>query len=102
MAGFVVIDTPGHAPGHIVFWREQDRVLVLGDVLTHSNELGRVRLAEPRRMFTPDPALNRESVCKLARLQPEIICFGHGPPLRDGGKLMQFIAQLQSEQEQFQ
>ncbi|MFM9139952.1 MAG: MBL fold metallo-hydrolase, partial [Solirubrobacterales bacterium] len=24
-AGFVVIDTPGHSPGHVSFWREEDR-----------------------------------------------------------------------------
>ena len=94
VAGFVVLEVPGHAPGHIAFWRAEDRVLVLGDVLTNSSEAGRVRLAEPRRIYTPDPALNRRSAWKLAQLQPEIICFGHGPPLQDGGQFQEFVAQL--------
>ena len=33
VAGFRVIDVPGHSAGHVAFWRESDRVLVLGDVL---------------------------------------------------------------------
>ena len=33
VAGFTVLETPGHAPGHVAFWREADRVLILGDVL---------------------------------------------------------------------
>ncbi len=35
VAGFVVLDVPGHSPGHIAFWRAEDRVLILGDVLTN-------------------------------------------------------------------
>lgn len=94
VAGFRVIDTPGHAPSHIAFWRESDRLLIMGDVLTHANELGRVRLSEPRPSYTVDPVLNRESARKLARLNPEIICFGHGPVLRNGRQFQEFIAQL--------
>lgn len=33
VAGFLVLEVPGHARGHLAFWREQDRVLVLGDVV---------------------------------------------------------------------
>ena len=32
VAGFVVLDVPGHSPGHIALWRESDRTLVCGDV----------------------------------------------------------------------
>ena len=31
-AGFTVLDTPGHSPGHVSFWREADRTLICGDV----------------------------------------------------------------------
>ena len=34
VAGFTVLETPGHTPGHLSFWRERDRVLIVGDVLT--------------------------------------------------------------------
>ena len=39
VAGFRVLETPGHSPGHVAYWREGDRVLVLGDVLTNVNVL---------------------------------------------------------------
>ncbi len=94
VAGFTVIDAPGHAPAHIALWRESDRLLILGDVLTHANELGWVRLSEPRPGYTVDPALNRESARKLAALNPEIICFGHGPVLQNGRQFQEFITQL--------
>jgi len=29
VAGFTLLETPGHSPGHVAFWRESDRVLVL-------------------------------------------------------------------------
>ena len=59
-AAFTVIETPGHTVGHVSFWREDDRVLVLGDVLSNLNIWnGRTMLCEPQRIFTLDPARNR-------------------------------------------
>lgn len=94
VGGFTVIETPGHAPGHISFWRESDRTLVLGDVLFNSNPLGQVGLREPPTIFTLDPALNRDSARKLAELRPKLICFGHGPPLKESQNLVAFVSQL--------
>jgi hydroxyacylglutathione hydrolase len=95
VAGFAVLETPGHSPGHLAYWRESDRVLVLGDVLTNVNVLtGRPGLHEPLRAFTPDPARNRASARRLAALRPALVCFGHGPPLRDPGRLAEFAAGL--------
>ena len=39
VSDFAVVETPGHTPGHLAFWRERDRVLVLGDVLFHLNPI---------------------------------------------------------------
>jgi hydroxyacylglutathione hydrolase len=95
VAGFTVLETPGHSRGHVAYWRESDRVLILGDVLNGMNVLtGRHGLHEPPLVFTPDPARNRESARRLARLRPLLTCFGHGPPLRDPGTLADFIARL--------
>ena len=81
---FTVIETPGHTAGHISFWREADRVLILGDVLSNLNIWnGRTMLCEPQRIFSLDPAQNRRSARRLIELEPKLICFGHGPPLRD-------------------
>jgi hydroxyacylglutathione hydrolase len=92
VAGFEVLHVPGHSAGHLAFWREADRALILGDVLTNIDTItGRPGLHEPRWFFTPDPARNRESARRLAALEPSLVCFGHGKPLRDSEKLKRFV-----------
>jgi hydroxyacylglutathione hydrolase len=44
--------------------------------------------------FTPDPARNRDSIRRVAELRPAVACLGHGPPVRDPGKLAEFAASL--------
>lgn len=93
--GFTVLDVPGHSPGHVAFWRESDRTLLLGDVLFGQHPLLGIRqLRQPPDFFTPDPAQNRESARKLAALEPALVCFGHGPPLRDTRRFVEFVAAL--------
>jgi glyoxylase-like metal-dependent hydrolase (beta-lactamase superfamily II) len=96
VAGFTVLDVPGHSAGHVAFWRESDRVLVLGDVLNNMDVMtGRPGLREPKWFFTADSARNRESIRKVAALAPELVCFGHGAPLRDAATpLAEFAAGL--------
>lgn len=95
VGGFTVIESPGHSPGHLAYWREADRTLVMGDVLFNMNMgTGRAGLREPPLAYTLDPRRNRQSLRKLAALKPEVICFGHGPPLRDGAVLQAFVARL--------
>jgi hydroxyacylglutathione hydrolase len=95
VAGFTVLETPGHSIGHVAYWRERDRVLILGDVLNNVNvRTGIPGLHEPPAFFTPDPARNRESARRLAALEPKLVCFGHGAPLRDTAKLREFVAGL--------
>jgi len=95
VAGFTVLEVPGHSPGHVAYWRESDRVLVAGDVLNGMHLLTAVPgLHEPPRIFTSDPARNRESIRRIAALEPAVVCFGHGPPLRDPAKLRAFAEGL--------
>jgi hydroxyacylglutathione hydrolase len=92
VAGFTVLEVPGHSPGHVAFWRESDRVLILGDVLNNMNvRTGIPGLHEPPAFFTPDPARNRESARRLAALEPALACFGHGAPLRGPRRLKAFV-----------
>jgi hydroxyacylglutathione hydrolase len=93
--GFVVIETPGHSPGHVSYWREADRTLVCGDVLFNMHIVTTARgLREPPAIFTPDPGRNRDSARRLAALEPELVLFGHGPPLRDPAVLEEFTDAL--------
>jgi glyoxylase-like metal-dependent hydrolase (beta-lactamase superfamily II) len=95
VAGFQVLDTPGHSAGHVSLWRESDRTLICGDVFTHIDTItGLPGLHEPKTFFTPDPGRNRESMRRLAALSPALVCFGHGRPLRDPAKLQTFVAGL--------
>jgi hydroxyacylglutathione hydrolase len=95
VAGFTILDVPGHSAGHVAYWREADRTLICGDVFTNVDTItGIPGLHEPRSFFTPDPARNRDSMRRLAELEPALVCFGHGRPLRDPGKLKAFTNRL--------
>lgn len=95
VAGFTVLDTPGHSPGHVSYWRESDRTLLCGDVMWGYNPfLMRGPIREPFTSFSPDAELNRASARRLAELEPALVCFGHGKPLRDPAKFAAAIAKL--------
>lgn len=92
VAGFRVVHAPGHTPGHIFYFRPQDRLVIAGDILANLNFFtGRPRLREPPWFFSADPLQNRRSLKILLDLNPNAICFGHGPPLYDMDKLRRFI-----------
>ncbi len=87
VAGFTVLDVPGHTPGHIALWREDDRTLIAGDVFFNLPRLG-----SPPGFLTADPERNRASMRRLAELRPALALFGHGPPLRDPEQLLRAAA----------
>jgi glyoxylase-like metal-dependent hydrolase (beta-lactamase superfamily II) len=95
VAGFRVVHAPGHTPGHIILFRDSDRVAIAGDVLANMHFLsGRPGLRLPPPAFCSDFAENRRSVLKLAGLRPSLVCFGHGPPLREPDVLHAFADRL--------
>ncbi|QBD75128.1 MBL fold metallo-hydrolase [Ktedonosporobacter rubrisoli] len=97
IAGFRVIHTPGHTPGHVIHFRESDRVALVGDVLRNNHPItGKTGLYEPPDVFTLDREENRRSIRKLAQLRPALLCFGHGPVLYDMEQLDRFVARLPS------
>lgn len=92
VAGFRVVHAPGHTPGHVIFFRESDRVAIAGDVLANVHFItGRAGLREPPPFFSWDRKMNRGSMRLLADLKPAVTCFGHGPPLRDPRLLDSFL-----------
>ena len=95
VASFTVLHVPGHSPGHVAYWRESDRTLICGDVLFNlSLPTLKPGLREPYASFTPDPPRNRDSARRLAELRPNLILFGHGPPLKDGDRFVRFVESL--------
>jgi len=72
--GLEVVFTPGHTAGHCSFLLPSRRVLFAGD--SAGALMGRVGL--PLGMFTEDMARAKESVRKLAGMDFDTACFGHG------------------------
>lgn len=89
MPGFQWIHTPGHTPGHVSFFRKEDKALIVGDafvtvkqeylykVLTQEQEI-----SGPPRYLTSDWASAWESVKTLERLKPSVAVTGHGLPMQ--------------------
>ena len=95
VGGFTVLEVPGHSRGHVAYWRERGRVLILGDVVNPMNLLTtRPGIQEPPKAFTPDPVTNRKSIRRLAALEPALVLAGHGPPVTDPAALPAFAASL--------
>ena len=88
VAGFRVLETPGHSPGHLSYWREDDGVLLAGDALFGRHPLtGRPGLHEPPGALHAGPRREPPGIRRLAALEPRVILFGHGPALRDPAAL---------------
>lgn len=82
------IHTPGHSPGHVSFFRERDRTLIVGDafVTVKQESLYKVftqekEISGPPKYFTTDWAAAWESVKVLQRLKPKLAITGHGVPI---------------------
>jgi glyoxylase-like metal-dependent hydrolase (beta-lactamase superfamily II) len=100
MPGFRWIHTPGHTPGHVSLWRADDKTLIAGDafITTHQESAYAVATQEPElhgppTYYTPDWPSARESVRRLAALDPELVITGHGramhgPLMRDALHLL--------------
>ncbi|TCP55775.1 glyoxylase-like metal-dependent hydrolase (beta-lactamase superfamily II) [Tumebacillus sp. BK434] len=69
--------TPGHSPGHVVYFHEQDGVLLAGDLFTSKHGL----LKRPMPMFTADMAEAVRSSAILKELQPKRLEICHSRPV---------------------
>ena len=85
VAGFAVKHTPGHAPGLISLWRESDRLALVSDTLyTLDPDNVRTPYGGPRiphPAFTPDRDAARDSLLKIAALEPRQVWAGHANPV---------------------
>ena len=92
--------TPGHAPGHISLFRQQDRLLLAGDAFVTTCQesafsvlLQKSELNGPPKYFTYNWGSAERSVKVLADLDPEIAATGHGKPMA-GEELRQGLHNL--------
>jgi glyoxylase-like metal-dependent hydrolase (beta-lactamase superfamily II) len=102
MPGWKWIHTPGHTPGQVALFREQDRTLIAADafvtvkqeslfqVLTQTKEI-----SGPPRYFTTDWQAAFESVKKIEVLKPKVAVTGHGLPMsgKDLADGLQYLVQ---------
>jgi glyoxylase-like metal-dependent hydrolase (beta-lactamase superfamily II)/predicted ester cyclase len=83
VAGFRVLHLPGHAPGLIGLFRDSDRLALASDcfyTLDPQTGLKReVRVAHPA--FNLDTEQARDSMRKLAGLEPSVVWAGHADPV---------------------
>jgi glyoxylase-like metal-dependent hydrolase (beta-lactamase superfamily II) len=73
LGGIKILHTPGHTPGSISLFLEREGLMIVGDVLSHTSGL-----SLPSKAFTIDLAQEIQSIRKLASLNFDLICFGHG------------------------
>jgi len=73
--GAQVLALPGHTEGSIALYLPQHRVLFTGDTAAHFE--GRVMLGT----FNLDRERTAAGLRKLAALDVEVACFGHGEPI---------------------
>jgi len=77
VAGLVPYLTPGHSPGHVVYFHEQDQVLLAGDLFTSR----RGKLRPPMSLFTGDMAAAIRSAGIVKKLNPRRLEVCHGGPV---------------------
>ena len=80
LGGLEVIHTPGHTPGSISLFSQQNKLLIAGDTLRKR----RKTLHLPPKMASSDLTQAVESVKRMVQLDFDILCLGHGLPLSDG------------------
>ena len=77
LGGATVIHVPGHSPGSIVLHLPADGVLISGDAIIVQGG----RPVPPPRFFSQDPEEAEAAARRLAALDFEILCPGHGEPI---------------------
>jgi len=91
--GMVALHTPGHAVDHFSFWQPERRILITGDVIFNM-----FRLTLPLPFVTVDMEQDKRSAGRLIALNPDLICFGHGKPLRGADATQKLAAFAQRNQ----
>jgi glyoxylase-like metal-dependent hydrolase (beta-lactamase superfamily II) len=82
LGGVQVLHTPGHTPGSICLYRQECGLLFCGDLFFNGNLLtGRSGLRYAPSLFSVDPEQARRSARRIAGLDVQVLCAGHGEPI---------------------
>jgi len=86
--GVVVVETPGHTPGHISLYMPDNKALVAGDALVFRNE--RLEIANPEYTLDMSAALNSIKLISSLNLNT-ILCYHGGAYTGDCAEALQYI-----------
>jgi glyoxylase-like metal-dependent hydrolase (beta-lactamase superfamily II) len=79
------IHVPGHSPGHVVFFRRRDRVLIAGDVVLTAPLWGSLsviqRLSPPPKFVSWNWERTKTAAVTISELEPRVLAPGHGVPM---------------------
>jgi glyoxylase-like metal-dependent hydrolase (beta-lactamase superfamily II) len=90
LEGWRVLETHGHAQGHIALWREEDGVLIGGDVLlAHISPNPLLEPPYPGETERPKPQLQyNQTLKKLQEYPISLVYAGHGQDFTGTGPLI--------------
>ncbi|MDF2523878.1 MAG: Zn-dependent hydrolase, glyoxylase, partial [Clostridiales bacterium] len=81
------VHTPGHTEGHVSFFRERDRTIIVGDAFTTTKQESftsvltqHEQIKGPPAYLTTDWGEAKESVERIKDLKPELAIPSHGLP----------------------
>lgn len=81
-----VIHTPGHTPGSLCLYQVERKLLFCGDTLFNKNPMTqKKRLQPPPSFLIWNRAEWEKSVRRIAALQCDVLCCGHGEPILEHG-----------------
>ena len=90
-----VIETPGHARGHLSYWWREERLLFSGDVVFPGGRIS------PQVTWDFSILELQNSMAKLHALNAETLCAGHGAPQLTGANEEIAIAHKKLQKLQF-
>jgi glyoxylase-like metal-dependent hydrolase (beta-lactamase superfamily II) len=82
LGGWQVVHTPGHTAGSVCFYQPERKIIFVGDALNYQ----RGQLGAPPLWVAPDLARAHDSIRRIAALDFDVCCFGHGRPLVENAR----------------
>ena len=79
LGGLQIVPTPGHTPGSISLYASKFKILFVGDALGKREN----HLRLPYRPISNDHQQAITSVRRMAELDVQTLCFGHGHPITE-------------------